>query len=368
MLRKMDDVKVMVAMSGGVDSSVAAALLKEQGYQVSGVTMKIWNGDAPSAKGARHGCYGPGEEEDIEDAREVARTLGIPFHVLDLRQEYQAEVLDYFRHEYRSGRTPSPCPECNHKVKFDALLRKTRERGIEFDRFATGHYARVEYDKSRNRYLLKKARDVSKDQCYFLSLLSQEQLSHSLFPLGEHNKEKVREMASHFGLSVHDKAESQDFIAGGYFSLVEATPPGPIIDHGGNILGEHQGISSYTIGQRRGLGISAKEPLYVIGIDQENNAIIAGSKEELYQDELVASSVNWIAIDELRQPLEVKARIRCHHREAEAVVSPLSKDEVQVKFKQPQMAIAPGQTVVFYLEDVVVGGGTIERAREAKYG
>jgi len=357
-------VKVVVAMSGGVDSSVAAALLKEQGYQVSGITMRVWEGKVLPGEGRRHGCCGPGEEEDIEDARKVSQILGIPFYTLDLRQEYRSEVLDYFCHEYLSGRTPGPCLRCNRKIKFDALLRKARDSGIEFDYFATGHYARIEYDKERHRYLLKKARDLSKDQSYFISSLSQEQLGGSLFPVGDYTKGEIRKMAADFGLTVNNKPESQDFIAGGYRSIVGTAPPGPIKDKQGNVLGEHRGISFYTIGQRKGLGISAKEPLYVIEIDPEENAIIVGSKEELYQDELIASGLNWIAIEKLEQPLPVKARIRYAHPEAEATVTPLDKDKVYIKFKEPQMAITPGQAVVFYQGDVVVGSGTIERTRK----
>jgi len=357
-------VKVVVAMSGGVDSSVAAALLKEKGYQVNGVTMKIWDGEAFPVEGGRHGCYGPGEEEDIEDARKVAQILGIPFHVFDLRQEYKAEVLDYFCHEYLSGRTPNPCLRCNHKVKFDALLRKTQDSGIDFDYFATGHYARVEYNKSKHRYLLKKAMDLSKDQSYFVSSLSQEQLGRLLFPIGNYTKEEVRKMASDFELGVDNKPESQDFIAGGYSFLVKAGQPGPILDKQGNVLGEHRGIPFYTIGQRKGLGISSKEPLYVTDIDQEKNAIVVGGKEEVYRDELTASGLNWIAIEKLEQPTKVKARIRYAHNEAEAIITPLNEDKVYVKFKEPQMAITPGQAVVFYQGDVVVGGGTIERTSE----
>ncbi len=358
--------KVVVAMSGGVDSSVAAALLKEKGYQISGVTMRIWDGEAFPGEGTRHGCYGPGEEEDIEDARKVARILGIPFHVLDLRQEYKAEVLDYFCHEYLSGRTPNPCLICNQRVKFDALLRKAKDSGIEFDYFATGHYARVEYNQSKQRYLLKKARDLNKDQSYFISFLSQEQLGYSLFPIGNYTKEETRKMASDFGLGVDNKQDSQDFIAGGYSRLVEAAQPGPILDNQGKVLGEHKGIPFYTIGQRKRLGISNKEPLYVTNIDRERNAITVGSKEEIYRDGFTASGLNWIAIKKLEQPTEVKAKIRYAHEEAEALVTPLNEDRVYVKFKEPQMAITPGQAAVFYRSDVVVGGGTIERTGEQR--
>jgi tRNA-specific 2-thiouridylase len=322
--------KIVVAMSGGVDSSVAAALLKEKGYEVTGITMEVWDREALPGDRTRHSCYGPGEEEDIEDARKVAQVLGIPFYTFDLRQEYRIEVLDYFCHEYLLGRTPNPCIRCNRMVKFDALL--------------------------------KKARDRAKDQSYFLFSLSQEQLGRSLFPLGSYTKAEVRKMARALGLGVEDKPESQNFTGAGYSTLVEAVAKsGPILDRRGNVLGQHPGIPFYTIGQRKGLGISAGEPLYVIGIDPERNAIVIGSKEEVYGDELIASKLNWIAIRQLQQPMEVKAKIRYHHKEAEAVVAPLDKGKVRVKFEDPQMAITPGQAVVFYADDTVMGGGTIER-------
>ncbi|MFC1939618.1 tRNA 2-thiouridine(34) synthase MnmA [Chloroflexota bacterium] len=366
MKKDVNTVKVVVAMSGGVDSSVAAALLKEKGYQVYGVTMRIWDGKAFPGERTHHGCYGPGEEEDIEDARKVARILGIPFSVLDLRQEYKVEVLDYFCHEYLSGRTPNPCLICNHRVKFDALLKKAQDSGIEFDYFATGHYARVEYNKSKQRYLLKKARDQNKDQSYFISLLSQEQLGSSLFPIGNYIKEEVRKIASDLGLGTGNKQDSQDFIAGGYSELVKTAQPGPILNNQGEVLGEHKGIPFYTIGQRQGLGISNREPLYVTDIDPEKNAITVGSKEEIYQDEFTASRLNWIAIEKLEKPTKVKAKIRYAHEEAEALVTPLSEDRVYAKFEEPQMAITPGQAAVFYRDDVVLGGGTIERTGEQR--
>ncbi len=357
--------RVVVGMSGGVDSSVAAVLLKDQGYEVTGVTMRIWDGESAAVEGKRHGCYGPGEREDIEDAQKVADILGIPLHIVDLTKEYKAEVLDYFCNEYLSGRTPNPCVRCNRRIKFDALIGKARDSGIEFDCFATGHYARIEHDESNRRYLLKKARDLAKDQSYFLFALSQEQLSRSLFPVGIYKKEEVRKIAADIGLGVHDKPESQNFISGGYSSLVGSARPGPMLDSQGNTLGEHRGIAFYTIGQRSGLGISFGEPLYVVDIDRERNAIVVGTKKEVYGDELIATDFNWISIDPPQQSIELKARLRYRHQEADAVVTPLlGGGRVHVKFKQPQMAITPGQAIVFYDGEIVVGGGTIEQARE----
>ncbi len=352
-------------MSGGIDSSVAAALLKEQGFEVIGVTMKIYDEETSIAEGMHHGCYGPGEKEDIQDAYKVAQILNIPLYVIDLRKEYKSEVLDYFCCEYMSGRTPNPCVKCNSRVKFNALIKKAQDGGIEYDYFATGHYARVDYDKSRHRYLLKRAVDSIKDQSYFLFSLSQEQLSRSVFPLGYYAKEEVKRVASVFGLEIEDKVESQDFISGGYSSVIKALArPGPILNRLGNIIGQHQGITFYTIGQRRGLGISAAEPLYVSSIEPERNALIVGTMQELYRNKLIVCNLNWIAIEGLEQAIEVKAKIRSLHTEAEAVIFPLEKDKVYVRFKEPQMAITPGQAVVFYNGNTVVGGGTIERTNE----
>jgi tRNA-specific 2-thiouridylase len=354
-------VKVVVAMSGGVDSSVAAALLRQQGCDVVGVMMETWSGEFLPLKRESRACYGPGENEDVEDARSVAQSLGIPLHILDLRAEYRSEVLDYFCHEYSSGRTPNPCIRCNRRIKFDALIRKAEVIGIKFDYVATGHYARVQYDKTQRRYLLKRAADLRRDQSYFLACLSQEQLSRCLFPVGNYTKEEVRRMAAHFGLTVGDKLKSRDFIAGGYSPVVRAiAQPGLILDRQGNILGKHCGIPFYTVGQRRGLGISGKLPLYVTAIDPEKNAIIVGSKEEVYGNELLASELNWIAVEKLEGRIQVKAKIRYLHKEAEATVTPVDEDRIHVKFREPQMAITPGQTVVFYNGDTVIGGGTIE--------
>ncbi|MBI4284773.1 MAG: tRNA 2-thiouridine(34) synthase MnmA [Chloroflexi bacterium] len=352
-------------MSGGVDSSVAAALLKEQGHEVIGVNMRIWAGDAPAGPAKRHGCYGPGEVEDEADASRVAEVLDIPFYVFDLKQQYQTTVLDYFCREYLSGKTPNPCVVCNRHLKFDALVRSARASGLEFDYFATGHYARVAYEESRRRYLLKKGRDLKKDQSYLLFTLSQEQLARTTFPLGDYTKAEVRQLALRFGLGVASKPESQNFVEGGYAALLAAEArPGPIFDRQGNRLGEHSGVPFYTIGQRRGLGIASAAPLYVTAIDAERNAITVGSRDEIYTDELIATGLNWIAIERLAETVRARARIRYQHREAEASLTPLEENRASVRFSEPQMAITPGQAVVFYDDDTVLGGGIIERAGE----
>jgi tRNA-specific 2-thiouridylase len=353
--------KVLALMSGGVDSSVAAALLQEQGFTVIGVTMKIWDGKTGKEAATHHGCYGPGEEEDIEEARRVAQNLKIDFHVLDLTKEYQTGVLDYFCSEYLSGRTPNPCVRCNPNIKFGALVDRARSSGIEFDFIASGHYARVECDENR-RYILKKAKDLAKDQTYFLAFLSQTQFSHLLLPLGDYTKVEVREMAKRFGLEVADKPDSQNFVCGDYTSIIQSkSNPGPILDKKGNTIGQHRGLQFYTIGQRKGLEIPAKQPLYVIALDSARNAVITGSKPDIYKNEFTVSNLNWIAIEGLREPLLANVKIRSAHHEARAVLTPADNGNVDVKFEESQLAITPGQAAVFYREDVVIGGGIIEK-------
>lgn len=352
-----------MGMSGGTDSSVAAALLKKQGYNVIGVGMEVWDGEVEVRDSKRHGCYGPGEKDDIESAREVAAILGIPFYTVDLRKEYKSAVLDYFCNEYLAGRTPNPCIRCNPRIKFGALVEKARENGIDYDYFATGHYARIEFDEKRGRFMLRKARDRRKDQSYFLSMITQKQLERTLFPVGEYTKTQVRKIAADLQLGVENRVESQDFLQGDCLPAIEAgARPGPILDQRGNILGQHRGIPFYTIGQRKGLGISAEKSLYVTAIIPEDNAIVVGNKKDVYSDELIASGMNWIAVDKIQGSMQVKARVRYNHKEADAIVSAISQDNVRVEFEEPQMAITPGQTVVFYDGDVVVGGGTIDRA------
>jgi tRNA-specific 2-thiouridylase len=303
----------------------------------------------------------------VSEAKSVAHTLGIPHYVMNFRNEFAQKVIANFCREYSLGRTPNPCIRCNEHIKFDALLNRAKELGA--DSIATGHYTRIEHDEVNDRYLLKKGVDHGKDQSYVLYTMSQNQLKHTLMPLGVFTKEKVRQIARERGLSVADKAESQEicFIPDGNYSrflkeyMPEVAKPGPILDREGNTLGEHRGILFYTIGQRKGLGISAEEPIYVVAIDRARNAIIVGSKQEVYGDELIATNLNWITMESPKQPLELKAKIRYRHREADAVIIPISKREAHVKFKQPQMAITPGQAIVFYHKDTVVGGGTVEQ-------
>jgi len=270
-------------------------------------------------------------------------------------------VLDYTCNEYCAGRTPNPCVRCNRTVKFDGFVSEARNAGIRFDHLAMGHYVRVEHDETSGRYLLKKAKDKNKDQTYFLHLLTQQQLGMCLFPLGDYTKDEVRKKANDLGLDVADKAESQNFITGGYSILFDKQPEqGPILDKAGNVLGKHKGIPFYTIGQRKGLGITAKTPLYVTGLDAEKSHVYVGSKDDLYSDELTATDLNWIAIDRLTEPIQVKAKIRYRHTAADAMVTPVADNRVHVKFQKPQMSITPGQAVVFYVGDAVLGGGTIQ--------
>ncbi len=356
--------KVVVAMSGGVDSSVAAALLKEQGFEVIGVTMKLFSlpREVCLDAGLRSCCGW----QAVEDASQVCRKLGLPHYEIDLRQEFEQKVIGNFCHEYVHGRTPNPCIRCNELVKFAVLWERVKALGADF--LATGHHARVEYDASAGRYLLKKGRDKAKDQSYFLYCLTQEQLSRTLFPVGKYTKPQVRRLARRFGLHVADRVESQEIcfvLDGDYVSFVrarepESFKPGPILDLSGRQLGEHQGIVNFTIGQRRGMGIAWKKPLYVIAIDLAKNAVIVGEEKDLMKKKLLAKEVNLIAVDRLSFPVAVRAKIRYKHEEAKAVLSPLEEKMAVVEFREPQRAITPGQSVVFYQKDVVLGGGVID--------
>lgn len=351
-------------MSGGVDSTIAAVMLKEEGHEVIGVTMRVW---PPRASGVESGGA-TGGRDNVLMAMKIARQLGIPHHVVDLRDVFTEKVVADFCREYSVGRTPNPCIRCNQYVKFGALLSGAIELGA--DLMATGHYARVERNEANSSHLLLKGIDRTKDQSYFLATLGQEQLKRIVLPLGNLTKAAVEQRAKECGLMPERQKESQEicFVPDGDYGrflkdyIPDAFKPGPILDCEGNVLGQHRGVPFYTIGQRKGFGMSSGEPLYVIGIDGERNAVIVGNKEEVRGDELIASNVNWVSGITPTHYLGLKAKVRYRHRGAEAVITPMPKqDAVHVKFEKPQTAITPGQAVVFYDGDVVVGGGTIER-------
>ena len=353
-----------MGLSGGVDSAVAAHLLKEQGFTVVALTMLTWDESLPIPDEGRSGCFGPGEARDLEAARAVCRTLGIPHHAVPLAKEFRSCVLDYFREEYRQGRTPNPCVRCNQSMKFGLLWEKAKQQGIHFDLFATGHYARL--DRREGRVLLKRAADRRKDQSYFLSRLSQEQLGRLLLPLGEMEKSLVKTLAAKLGFTnLAEKPESQDFIEAKNYDVLfnsEDAKPGPILDLSGRKVGEHKGIVHYTVGQRKGVGLSGKgRPLYVARIDARANAVIVGPKESLYSKRFNVDDLNWIALSQApRQPLRVQVQVRQRHQPAPATIS-ASEDgkTISVLCDEPQLAVTPGQTAVFYQDDSVVGSGAI---------
>jgi len=352
---------VLVAMSGGVDSAITAALIKKQGFNVIGVTMQIWPKDMPRPAGETSCC----SLSAIEDARRVAQILDIPYYVLNFRDLFEEKVINYFIREYQAGRTPNPCIACNQFVKFEALLQKAFELGA--DAIATGHYARIEYDSVKNRYLMLKAIDKDKDQTYVLYNFSQSQLAKTIMPLGSFTKKEVRRMAAEIGLLVAEKPESQEicFIPGNNyreFLRQRRGPgkPGLFLDLKGDIVGYHNGVSFYTVGQRKRLGLALGYPVYVVKINPEENTIIVGTNEDLLQDFLIAANNNFIFIDNLKNDMEVTVKIRYKAKEAPAIISPTREGKVKVRFFKPQKAITPGQSVVYYIDELVVGGGVIE--------
>lgn len=350
-------------MSGGVDSAVAAALLKGQGHEVIGVTMRLPSYSAGGQR-SRTCC----SLEDIADARRVAQKLGLPFYVKDCEREFETEVVDYFISEYLSGRTPNPCIPCNQKLKFHFLWEWARELGAS--RLATGHYARLAHLPPEGRSVIRRGIDPSKDQSYFLFNLTQEQLRSALFPLGGYTKAEVRGMAQALALPVADKAESQEicFVPDRSYAAFlqgkvpqEAIRPGPILNRQGDVLGQHRGLPFYTIGQRKGMGLSSREPLYVIDLLPEQNSLVVGSQEELAAESFLVERVNWSAFSEMPRALEASVQIRYRHPGAEATITPLTGERAWVVFQRPQRAITPGQAAVFYRGDLLLGGGWIAK-------
>lgn len=352
---------VVVGMSGGVDSSVAAYLLKQQGYDVIGVTMQIWQEEDACTVEEQGGCCGLSA---VEDARRVAGQIGIPYYVMNFRREFQENVIDYFVREYRQGRTPNPCIACNRYVKWESLLQKSLAIGADF--IATGHYAKI-VRLENGRYTLIRSDAKGKDQTYALYNLTQNQLAHTLFPVGEFEKPRIREIAEEAGLQVAHKPDSQEicFVPDNdYAGFIERETgkverPGNFVTASGEILGEHKGIGHYTIGQRKGLGIAFGEPMFVIEIRPETNEVVLGKGEEVFTDYLSADMVNYMAVDHFEKGQEVTARIRYNHEGAQAVIDEVGEDRFSLRFKEPVRAVTPGQAVVLYDGDYVLGGGTI---------
>jgi len=354
---------VAVGMSGGVDSTVAAVLLQRMGCTVIGLTMSVFSAESSSVHPPGHSCYGPGESETLENVRLIAERLGIDLFIIDLKSEFRQNVLNYFTDEYLNGRTPNPCVRCNAMLKFGSLLDKARSAGIKFDKYATGHYIRNVYDRESGHFRLKKAACLPKDQSYFLYGLNADCLKDFIFPLGECSKKDVRCLAAEMDLPVPVRSESQDFLAGDYASLFirDQVQPGNIVNEDGDILGTHNGIINYTIGQRKGIGIAAETPLYVLNIASDKNTITVGPKNRLYKNILFAVNINYLSMDDLTTPIKIHAKIRQNHKPQVAELIPLTERSAKVTFNEPQLAITCGQSVVFYDGDIVLGGGIIDR-------
>lgn len=353
--------KAIIAMSGGVDSSVAAFLMKEKGYECIGMTMKLfYNEDAGLSR--EHSCC---SLDDVEDARNVAGKLDMPYYVVNFASRFKEDVIERFIDAYEHGATPNPCIDCNRYLKFDQLF--TRAKEMDFDYVVTGHYARIEYDETAGRYLLKKGLDSGKDQSYVLYSMTQEQLAHTQFPLGGMHKPDARAIAEANGFINARKQDSQDicFVQNGkYGDFIEqytgkTYPEGDFVDLEGNVLGRHKGIIRYTVGQRKGLGLSLKEPMYVCGVDLEKNTVILGRNEDLFSRKLDARHINLISVPSIAGPMRVKAKVRYRQAEQWATVEQTGPDSLHLVFDEPQRAITKGQAVVMYDGEVVVGGGTI---------
>ena len=352
--------KALIAMSGGVDSSVAAFLIKQQGLDATGVTMKLYDNEDIGIARENTCC----SDDDIADARAVCARLSIPYYVFNFLDDFNTEVIDRFIKAYENGSTPNPCIDCNRYIKFERLMRRMAE--LNMDYVVTGHYARIEYDEERKRYLLKKALDDKKDQSYVLYSLTQEQLSHTLFPLGSLNKDEVRKIAEENGFVNAKKHDSQDicFVPDGkYAEFIEGYTGkkyecGDFVDRDGKRLGEHKGIIRYTIGQRKGLGLALPAPMYVLEKDLNNNKVVLGFNDDLFTKELYAEDINFISIKEINEPIRVSAKVRYNQKEQPATVE-RDGDRLHIVFDEPQRAICKGQAVVLYDGDIVVGGAKI---------
>lgn len=353
--------KVLTGISGGVDSAVAAFILKEQGYEVIGAMMKVYSGDAKNI--VANSCYGSDKTKEIEDAKANCKVVGCDFYIADVSKEFDSLVFAKFKQEYLSARTPNPCVLCNPSIKFGVFPDKIRQMGIGFDKFATGHYARNEFNENIAKFQLKRGKNAKKDQSYFLYALTQEKLKNILFPLGSMQKEDVRKYALEKNIPVAKKQDSQDFYGGSYGELFDDIDVkcGEIVDKFGNILGSHKGLHNYTIGQRKGLLIAYSEPLYVIGFDTLNNRLIVATKDDTYSSGLYADNLNWIFLDKFDKKIDAQVKIRSAQQPVECTIEPVP-DGVKVLFKTPQSAVAPGQAAVFYDDEVVLGGGIIKES------
>jgi len=364
-MSELSSKRVVVGMSGGVDSSAAAAVLIDQGYDVIGITLKLWPQDCVSR--AEDKCCGP---QAVMDARSVSHQLKIPYYLVDESADFQAQVIQYFADEYKAGRTPNPCVMCNEKLKFGTLLQRARQLGAHW--IATGHYARVVHGEPGQRVLLKKGLDERKDQSYFLFSLRQEYLQHLLFPLGDHTKDASRDVARDCSLRTADKEESMEicFVPDNDYrafltqSRLVDPEPGDIVDLEGKVLGKHEGIAFYTIGQRRGLGIASSEPLYVLELDAKSNRVIVGPVNALERLSFIIDRCNWIPFEKLESPIEATAKIRYNHPGTMATITPLEGQRARVDLSVPQRAITPGQACVLYDGDLVLGGGWILKTCE----